>query len=332
MRPRRAFTLFETVITVIVLSLLVTISYVGYTAVIRRTKESGAQAVLHSFVSEAQTLWIADRSNASWENALTRAAADLPDDKGWTFTLTDDVSPDERTIVGEIAGNRVGLAVREGERFCYATVAGAGSVSVGCALPWSAEPTVVAGLRADWQAPTPRPGWSYLWTSNGVPGESSGYAPLLGQSATVYQQDVSQLLPRLDLGAGGIEASPGANNRPGATGHGPVMRWTANRDGAYSIVDSVVRWIANGCGYGDGVEARVYVNDQMRRQVTTDTVAVDYDIDVALGELSTGDRVDVYIEPRVMSDCDGTLIDYSIMWSTSAAAGTGSAAFSALSA
>jgi prepilin-type N-terminal cleavage/methylation domain-containing protein len=80
-RPRRAFTLIELVVTIVVIGLLATIALLAFRANVDRTTESKQRQRTQQFLKEAKALYmgkIYTDPTYTWQQALIDASADLP--------------------------------------------------------------------------------------------------------------------------------------------------------------------------------------------------------------------------------------------------------------
>jgi prepilin-type N-terminal cleavage/methylation domain-containing protein len=133
---RRAFTMFELIVTLVVLALLSGVAFAGFTSVVGRSQAGTTQATLSSYAFEAQSLWVAD-AERDWPLALTRAGRDLPSDEGWSVERTSEPSGDRREVVFLVDSSdprRVGMAVGPSPSgpACFALIEGGSVPSVWC--------------------------------------------------------------------------------------------------------------------------------------------------------------------------------------------------------
>lgn len=132
---RRGFTMFEMIVTLVCISLLASISYIGFTVFVSRSQSGSGQATLSSFAAEAQSLWIAD-PGSDWTLALSRAGRDLPADQNWTVTPSSSASTSPTDLVFLVDpddSRTVGVAVKTtAARNCFALISGGAAPVVWC--------------------------------------------------------------------------------------------------------------------------------------------------------------------------------------------------------
>jgi hypothetical protein len=133
---------------------------------------------------------------------------------------------------------------------------------------------VVADYNADFQYPTPAPGWSYLWNANGPVGSAANYAPLVGDSAAAQRYETQDQTPDAFP-----DAPPGAGASASATtlipGHGSAQT-AVPRFAIAAYTFSAADLTANGgelsldnyvfnvsAASGDGINAKIYRNDTL---------------------------------------------------------------------
>ena len=173
--------------------------------------------------------------------------------------------------------------------------------------------TVVADYRDDWQATTPKPGWSYRWNSGGAIGNSAFYTNLIySPSQNHYNTDGGSPLPRPHPGQFGFLGATGGHPGTGTAEGGGTDRYvlgayTVSSAGQYSIANSFAN---RGAGPGQ-LDIRVYVNNALRLQTTQ--AVVNQNFNTTLGNLAAGDTIYVAIGPQGTHGSDSFALDYSIV-------------------
>jgi hypothetical protein len=161
------------------------------------------------------------------------------------------------------------------------------------------------------QGATPSTGWSYLWNASGPIGDNTHYTPMIWNGYR-YQSDQST-----DPDATGF-AYENLNKNGGHPGLGisqgteedryAIAAHQVNDAGNYRLINTK---IAAACTYSNGLDLRVYVNNQL---VTNVDVAqgepLDFNID--LGTLVSNDHIYVAVGPDEHDGCDGFTLDYTI--------------------
>jgi hypothetical protein len=175
---------------------------------------------------------------------------------------------------------------------------------------------VVASFADDLQAPTPAPGWSYLWNSGGPIGNPGNYSALLptGDALSLYDPQGSPVRPGPDPGAylyiglvpdfgfnptlagmaGGHPGRGYADSGSGGIERYAIAAYQVGAAGVYSITQSAL--IDAGLS-SDGQVVQVYVNANptpwITRSTTSFNVPVSFDVD--LGMLGAGDTIYVAV-------------------------------------
>ena len=171
---------------------------------------------------------------------------------------------------------------------------------------------VVADYRDDWQATTPKPGWSYQWNNGGAIGTSAFYANMIYNSTAVqYNTAGTPTLPGPSPGQygflGSIGGHPGAGTAEGAGVDRYVLAaYTVSSAGTYSITNSFVDRTA---GVGQ-LDVRVYVGNSLKLQATQ--TVVNQNFNLGLGNLTSGQTIYVAVGPSGTHNSDSFTLDFSI--------------------
>jgi hypothetical protein len=151
---------------------------------------------------------------------------------------------------------------------------------------------VIADYNADfWGGGTPSPGWSYLW-NDGAIGTEANYKPLAYWWAEGGAYLNSGTYPDPITGYAAAAHGPsGGYSHPGTTSIYTIAgyRVQSGEAGTGSISNSTI-YIPYAASF-DGVEVRVYVNDNLINTLAISSVSGSFDMN--LGELAVGD--DVYV-------------------------------------
>lgn len=185
---------------------------------------------------------------------------------------------------------------------------------------WLREPSpvVIANYQADFQGPTPKPGWQYLWTEHGELGRATNYAPLVW-NGSAYNLDGDPIMPRplpakyLRMGATGGHPGQGRDQEGGVGNQ--IDRYvfaafTAPAAGKYFITNSTAR--RNDGPLKGHVVLRVFVNDtEIGPQLICDRKETQ-SFDRALNQLKSGDTIYVAVGPDSSDYNDSFALDFSI--------------------
>lgn len=151
---------------------------------------------------------------------------------------------------------------------------------------------VIADYNADfWGGGTPSPGWSYLW-NDGAIGTEANYKPLAYWWAEGGAYLNSGTYPDPITGYAAAAHGPsGGYSHPGTTSIYTIAgyRVQSGEAGTGSISNSTI-YIPYAASF-DGVEVRVYVNDNLINTLAISSVSGSFDMN--LGNLAVGD--DVYV-------------------------------------
>lgn len=207
--------------------------------------------------------------------------------------------------------------------------------------------TTVAVYSTGFQASTPKTGWSYLYNRNGKTGwkvstglplekpptnntfslplgpigNANNYVPLVWNADTGTYATSATAYPNPDpLGAFATLTKtgghPGRSDTQGVDHDIFVIAgYKVSKAGIYTIHKATLSQSPG----GDGVEIRVYVNNQMRNLVDVDAYEekgipniYDGDFDVYLGQLNVNDMIYVCVGPHGADSADGFAFDYTI--------------------
>ena len=148
----------------------------------------------------------------------------------------------------------------------------------------SADGIVVANYQSDFSQPDTD--WSYGFNSSDTLDDQLRISAL-GVSNGVLRP----VNPTDDTGALMLNATGG---HPGRTADRfAIATWTAPQSGVYSISDSFVRVPSTGFANSDGIEVRVFINEDTPLQQTIVDVDGSGFFDLTIGHLNAGDSVRV---------------------------------------
>jgi hypothetical protein len=169
----------------------------------------------------------------------------------------------------------------------------------------SADGTVVADYRDDFETDTAPDGWQYLWNSGGEFGTPSNYSPLVFENWR-YRPAGSELQPYLT--AQSAHPGDGTGEGPGIERHA-IAAFTVTQDGEYSITDSL---ISNNNSGSDGVNVKVHVTGGSVTTLETIGTNGAGNFDTSLGFLTAGQIVYVGVGPRANNGADSSNFDFTI--------------------
>lgn len=179
--------------------------------------------------------------------------------------------------------------------------------------------TIVADFQADYQAGTPKSGWSYLWNSTGPIGVPANYAPLKWDAThgfydgngSTYPLPYSVNDPYTKVDATGGHPGEGYLQSSDGIQHYVIVSYTLATSGMTSIVDFTGQ-SADPNSSTDGVNFFVGVNTG-GAVIASVANGGSYDsADIALGSLSAGDTIYVGIGSGATDYSDSTSLEFRI--------------------
>ena len=166
----------------------------------------------------------------------------------------------------------------------------------------SADGIVVADYRDDFARDDSH--WSYGFNRSGDLDEVLEFEALVGDRVLRPSSQVT------DAGALVLNAKGGHPGR--STEQFAIATWTVPQSGVYSISDSFVRVPSFNFAGSDGVEVRVFVNDEAPLQQSIVGVDDSGFFDLTIGHLNRGDAVRVAFGPNGNHAFDSFETDFSI--------------------
>jgi hypothetical protein len=168
---------------------------------------------------------------------------------------------------------------------------------------------LLATYSTDFNGPSPKPGWSYLWNANGALGNFNNYVPLKF-ATTLYTTDGVEPATNAALSkTGGV---PGRGSTQGGISRAAIVGYTVPWDAAYAIVASSADAF-NDAGCSDGVNVQVYRNNDLMRTVQLRRFGASaQSFDFALGYMTRGDTIYVAFNPLTTDTCDLLTFDFSV--------------------
>jgi hypothetical protein len=160
----------------------------------------------------------------------------------------------------------------------------------------------IADFRDDFQTGAPAPGWKYLWSAGGKPGDAASYAPLAwSESAGVYNT----------TGAATTEWNGAAHNddylklglaagHPGRPNYSVIAGYTIQAEdgaGVYRLVSGTISKGDAAVQPGeDGLDVSIFVNNTLRgATIPISASGVLASFSRELGQLAVGDTIYVTI-------------------------------------
>lgn len=170
----------------------------------------------------------------------------------------------------------------------------------------------VARYTPDFQGPTPKTGWRYLWNASGSITNPANYASLVWTNIGAWRAGGAAYpaaAPAGYVAAWSSGAHPGHGTAQGSTVDRYVIAaYTISRAASYAISDGAVRLSSTA---SSGIELMVRVNGSGRfSQVITGTNRVPLFVD--LGPLSSNDTVYVMVGPNGNHGSDTFAWDFTL--------------------
>ena len=230
------------------------------------------------------------------------------------------------TAFGTVASPWVGTTLTPGAHTLQATPQYGTAVSVGFTVAGGAT-RELARYSTDFQAGSPKSGWSYWWNALGNIGNPANYRQLAWNSATgVYTangfpnvpDNSSALFPYGMLGAGSGHPGRGVN-QTGADDRYPIAAYTAKLAGYYGINSSSVT-VTNAASNGGAAFIATETNSGATFMVKTNSAfsaVTTFTFNQNVGYLAAGDTIYVGVGPNADDGSDSFNLDFSIVFNES---------------